>query len=228
MDPPPAAVSTTSPSAPREPAQSPASEPDAQSASEPLRTVSDRDCLSLARGGRARDAESCFVDQAAGGGLRAELALSELSRLRSDVLGDPTGALQALEQYRARFPSGSLRTEVDLSYVHLLGRVGRSRDVLTETARLLGSGSAREREGELRMLRGNTLRTALKDFRAAEREYAAVERGGSKFVGEASYYRGVCFEALGDAAAAREAYRRYLQVPGRPREAEVQKRLGTP
>ena len=73
-----------------------------------------------------------------------------------------------------------------------------------------------------------TLRTGLGDFAAAEREYAAVERGGSKFAGEAAYYRGVCFEALGDTAAAAEAYRRYLQVPGRPREAEARRRLGMP
>jgi hypothetical protein len=228
----PAAVTTTAPSAPRasaEPALAPPpAGPEAPGTSEPSRTVDHRDCLALARGGRAREAERCFVDQAAGDGLRAELALSELSRLRSDVLGDAAGALRALERYRERFPSGSLRAEVDLSYVHLLARVGRSRDVLTETDRLLGGGRARERESELRMLRGNTLRSGLKDFAAAEREYSAVESGGGKFASEAAYYRGVCFEALGDAAAAAEAYRRYLRVPGRPREAEVRKRLATP
>lgn len=229
-EPAPSAVSAAVPraAAPAEPAAAPPDAPGARGASEPPRTAGDRDCLALARGGQARDAERCFVDQAAGAGLRAELALSELSRLRSDVLGEPTGALQALEQHRARFPAGSLRAEVDLSYVHLLARVGRSRDVLAETGRLLASGSAREREGELRMLRGNTLRTALEDYAAAEREYSVVESSGGKFAGEASYYRGVCFEALGNAAAAREAFRRYLRVPGRPREAEARRRSGTP
>ncbi|HEY3498737.1 MAG TPA: FecR domain-containing protein [Polyangiaceae bacterium] len=222
-EPAPAVATPPTPSAPRAPAELAPPSPPAE-AQQP-RLVAERECLAFARDGRARDAERCFVDQAAGGGLRAELALSELSRLRSDVLGDPAGALQALEQYRARFPSGSLRTEIDLSYVHVLVRMGRSRDVLAETDRLLGSGSVREREGELRMLRGNTLRAGLQDFATAEREYAAVERGAGKFAGEAGYYRGVCFEALGDGGAAAEAYRRYLRVPGRPREAEARKRL---
>jgi hypothetical protein len=75
------------------------------------------------------------------------------------------------------------------------------------------------------MLRGNTLRSGLKDFAAAEREYSAVERAGGEF--DAALYRGVRFEALGDAAAAAEAYRRDLKVPGRPREAEARQRLGT-
>jgi hypothetical protein len=221
------AVTTTPPSArSAEPLhRSPSSDRDARDSTPAPVAVSDPDCLALARGGRARDAERCFAEQAAGDGLSAELALSELSRLRSDVLGDAAGALQALEQHRARFPSGSLRAEVDLSYVHLLARAGRSREVLDESARLLRSGAAREREGELRMLRGNTLRSKLQDFAAAEREYELVELGASKYAGEAAYYRGVCFEALGDRSAAADAYRRYLRVPGRPREAEARRRL---
>jgi hypothetical protein len=224
----PAAVTTTPsvPSAAPEPLRrSPPTDRDSRDSTPAPVAAPGPDCLSLARAGRARDAERCFAEQAAGDGLSAELALSELSRLRSDVLGDAAGALQALEQHRARFPSGSLRAEVDLSYVHLLARAGRSREVLDESSRLLRSGAAREREGELRMLRGNTLRTKLRDFAAAEREYELVERGGSKFAGEAAYYRGVCFEALGDRSAAAEAYRRYLRVPGRPRESEARRRL---
>jgi hypothetical protein len=228
--PPPEPAVTTAPPSARaaEPLlRSPPTDRDARDSTPPPVAVPGPDCLSLARAGRARDAERCFAEQAAGDGLSAELALSELSRLRSDVLGDAAGALQALEQHRARFPSGSLRAEVDLSYVHLLARAGRSREVLDESSRLLRSGAAREREGELRMLRGNTLRTKLQDFATAAREYELVERGGSKFAGEAAYYRGVCFEALGDRSAAAEAYRRYLRVPGRPREAEARRRLTT-
>lgn len=185
----------------------------------------DRNCLALARERRPQEAEACFVDEAAGSGLRAEMALFELSRLRSDVLGDPAGALKALREHRARFPNGSLRSEVDVSYVHLLARLGRYDELLSESAALLGTATGRERRGELYMLRANTLRTKMKDYAAAEREYAAVERTGGKFAAEASYQRAVCLEMMGNTAAAAEAYRRYLQVAGRPREAEARRKL---
>jgi hypothetical protein len=186
---------------------------------------SEVDCLELARARRARDAESCFVAQAAGSGLVAELALFELSRLRSDVLADPAGALAALEEYRARFPNGSLGGEVDVSHVHLLARLGRHSQLLAESARLLQAPTGRERAAELRMLRANAFRVGLEDFRSAEREYAEVEKAGGKFASDAGFYRGACLEALGDTSGAARAYRRYLEVPGRSREAEARRRL---
>ena len=188
-------------------------------------SIPEKNCLELARARRAREAESCFVAQAAIGGLGAELALFELSRLRSDVLGDPAGALAALKEYRTRFPDGSLRAEVDVSHVHLLARLGRHAELVSESARLLQAVTGRERGAELRMLRANAFRMGLKDFRSAEREYAQVEKGGSKFATDASFYRGVCLEALGDRSGAAQAYRRYLDVPGRAREAEARRRL---
>jgi hypothetical protein len=185
----------------------------------------ERDCLALARSGQARDAERCFVDEAAGSGLGAELALVELSRLRSDVLNDPNGALAALREHRRRFPNGSLRAEADISYLHLLSRVGNPRELLSESARVLETVKGRERSAELRMLRANTMRARMQDCAGAEREYAEVERSGGKFAAEARYYRGVCFEALGNPQAAAQAYRRYLDVPRRPHEAAARRRL---
>jgi hypothetical protein len=185
----------------------------------------DENCLALARARRARDAESCFIARATRGGLGAEMALFELSRLRSDVLGDPAGALVALKEYRERFPNGSLRTEVDVARVHLLARLGRHAELVAESAELLQGPTGRERGGELRMLRANALRTGLKDCRSAEREYAEVETAGGKFAADAAFYRGVCLQALGDTTGAARAYRRYLEQPGRPRAAEAQRRL---
>jgi hypothetical protein len=184
-----------------------------------------QDCLALARARRARDAERCFVSQAAGSGLGAELALFELSRLRGDVLNDPAGALEALREHRARFPKGSLRAEADISYLHLLSRLGRHAELLSESAKVLETAKGRERGAELRMLRGHALRAGTKDFRRAEVEYAEVERAGGKFSAEAGYYRGVCLEALGNGRAASSAYRRYLGAPGRAHEAEARRRL---
>jgi ferric-dicitrate binding protein FerR (iron transport regulator) len=188
------------------------------------RSADDRDCLALARARRARDAEQCFVSQARGTALGAELALFELSRLRADVLGDPAGALAALREHRTRFPNGSLRAEADISTVHLLARLGRSAELLSETAKLLESATGRERAAELRMLRGNTLR-GMNDCRRADPEYAEVERAGGKFAADAGYFRGVCFEALGNREGAANAYRRYLQTSGRPHQAEARRRL---
>jgi hypothetical protein len=187
--------------------------------------VREEDCLALARAGRTRDAERCFAGQAAGSGLGAELALFELSRLRSDVLNDPTGALAALREHRTRFPNGSLRGEADISYLHLLSRVGNHSELLSESAKVLDTAKGRERSSELRMLRAKTLRVGMKDFAGAEREYGEVERAGGKFAADAGFYRGVCWEALGNYRAAADAYRRYLEVAGRPREAEARRRL---
>jgi hypothetical protein len=187
--------------------------------------VREEDCLALARAGRTRDAERCFAGQAAGRGLGAELALFELSRLRSDVLNDPTGALAALREHRTRFPNGTLRGEADISYLHLLSRVGNHGELLAESAKVLATAKGRERSSELRMLRAKTLRVGMKDFAGAEREYGEVERAGGKFAADAGFYRGVCWEALGNYRAAADAYRRYLEVAGRPREAEAQRRL---
>ena len=186
----------------------------------------EQNCLALARERRARDAEHCFEARASGSGLGAEMALFELSRLRSDVLNDPPGALAALKEYRSRFPGGSLRAEANLSYVHLLSRLGRHGEVITEIGKLLQTATGRERSHELRMLRANTLRTQLRDFASAEREYAALETSGGKLSLEATYYRGVCLQAMGSLGPAAAAYRRYLDVPGRPREVEARRRLG--
>ena len=183
------------------------------------------DCLAFAREKRSRDAEACFREQASKPGISGEMALFELARLRGDVLSDPAGALAALDEHRQRFPSGSLRGEVDVSHVELLARSGRRQEALLESAHLLETETGRERAVELRLLRGGIYRNGLKDLRSAEREYAAAERAGGARSGDAAYQRGACLEELGELEAARAAYRRYLAVPGRKREAEARSRL---
>lgn len=181
------------------------------------------DCLLLARQGSTREAEQCFAERARGSGLGAEMALYELGRLRRNVLADPRGALLALEEYGARFPSGSLRKEVEMSYLELLVQVGRSREALERSSALLEAPSGAERAAELHLLRGDVFRRSLRDLRAAEREYGLSEQlSGSA---EATYLRGVCLEALQEHAAASEAYQRYLGKPSRPRTVDVQQRL---
>ncbi|HYO93969.1 MAG TPA: hypothetical protein VER33_05625 [Polyangiaceae bacterium] len=183
------------------------------------------DCLSLARGGNTRAAETCFLSRARGSGLGAEMALYEVARLRRDVLADPGGALQVLAEYRQRFPAGALRREADMSQLELLMQLGRSQDALRQSQELLSSSVTGERAAELRVLRGHILRKSLKDPRGAEREYALAEaaQGGNGV--EASYFRGTSLQAMGDKDSAAAAYQRYLERGGRTYAADARQRL---
>jgi hypothetical protein len=183
------------------------------------------DCLSLARGGAARDAEACFLRRAEGSGLGAEMALYEVARLRRDVLADESGALAALATYRSRFSGGSLRREVDMLQLELLIEVGRTADALRESAALLTSSAAGKRAAELRLWRGHIFRQKLGDLRAAEREYALAEQAEGTRRVDASYFRGLCLHALGDDAAAALAYERYLEQRGQSHANDARKRL---
>jgi tetratricopeptide (TPR) repeat protein len=185
----------------------------------------DVDCLKLANEGSPQQADSCFAQRAAGSGLRAEMALYEMARLRRDSLGDGNAALSALSEYRQRFPGGTLRHEVDVARVELLVRLGRTREALRESEELLASPAGRARAAELHVLRGNMYRTALSDPRSAEAEFASAERLGGALGAEATYLRGTCLEALGESRAALEVYQRYLSKPDRPRAAEARKRV---
>jgi len=153
------------------------------------------------------------------------MALYELGRLRRNVLADPEGALSALQEHAQRFPGGSLRREVEMSYLELLVQVGRSREALERSSALLAAQAGAERRAELYLLRGDVFRRSLRDLRAAEREYGSAERLAGSAEAEATYLRGVCLEGLGEPAAASEVYRRYLAKPSRPRAADVQRRL---
>jgi hypothetical protein len=181
------------------------------------------DCLSLARQGQTRDAEACFLERAQGSGLGAEMALYEVARLRRDVLADANGALQALAEYRRRFPSGSLRREADMSQLELLLQLGRSDDALKQSDELLSSSASGERATELRSLRGHILRKQSR-FAEAAREYELAEGAGARG-GEATYFRALCLEALGRSGEAATSFSKYLEQPQRPYAEDARRRL---
>jgi len=183
------------------------------------------DCLDMARRGDPRAAEVCFSQRASGIGLTAEMALYEMARLRRDVMRDAGGALAALDDYRQRFPLGSLRSEVDLSRIELLSQLGHSREALRESETLLKSSSGQERAGELRLLRGNVFLRDVGDAEAAAREYGQAEAFGGAIGAEATRLRGLSLEALRDVKGAIQAYERYLAGREQPRRAEVTRRL---
>jgi hypothetical protein len=174
----------------------------------------------------ARAAEHCYAQRAAeSSGLSAEVALYELARLRRNVQDDAKGALAALNEYRDRFPRGSLRNEVGLTRVELLSELGRGREALNEAEALLGSAKGGERAAELHLLRGDIFRRDLADFAQAAQEYSKAEKFGGGFGADATRLRGLSLEALGDVEGALAAYRRYLSGPDQPRKDEVHRRV---
>jgi len=198
------------------------SAPEASVAADPPPTAAGPDCLSLARSGKTRDAEACFLKRAEGSGLGAEMALYEVARLRRDVLADAEGALRALAEYRARFPGGSLRREADMSQLELLVQLGRSEDALRRSAELLASSSSGERAAELHLLRGHILRKSQSSFAAAALEYELAEKAGAR-APEVKYFRALCLDALGRSGEASALFSEYLAQP-RPLYADDAKR----
>jgi hypothetical protein len=168
------------------------------------------DCLRLARENQAARAARCYERVAGGQGLSAEMAQVELARLRRDVLHDSPGAQRALREYLARYPNGAFRTEAAVSLVEILVQSGQTQQALGESERLLVSGGARERDKELRLLRGRILQEELGDCGRAEREYAQVAADPGPIGDQAQLRQAECLERLGRSDEAITAYRAYL------------------
>ena len=183
------------------------------------------DCAALGRSGNTQSALDCYGKQAARSGMAGELALYEIARLRKDVLSDYAGALDALKTYDTRFPNGSLRGEVQVSRVELLGRLGRNDEALAESARLLDTPWGKERAPDLHLLRGNLYRQSLRDFARAEAEYARVSDNHGPAGDEAQFQRAFCLERLGQAPAALHMYESYLKRPHPRHAAEAKARV---
>jgi hypothetical protein len=116
-------------------------------------------CAELARDGAAEQALGCYQRLSGGSGMVAELSLFEQARLEGKVLRRPERALRTLDEYRRRFPSGSLRGEVMLAQVDWLLAAGDSARALEAVEEALASGLLRERTAELERLRA-TLKSA--------------------------------------------------------------------
>lgn len=86
--------------------------------------VSVTECEQLAHASRYAEAATCYTEVALGGGISAELALLERSRLESRVLGKKQAALVTLDEYDRRFSDGSLFREAALARVEVLSALG--------------------------------------------------------------------------------------------------------
>jgi hypothetical protein len=110
-------------------------------------------CAQLARDGASEQALRCYAQLASGTGMSAELALFEQARLQGKALRQPERALSTLDDYRRRFPNGSLRAEVMLAQIDWLLASGNSPRALQVVDEALASGLLRERTSELERLR---------------------------------------------------------------------------
>jgi hypothetical protein len=182
-------------------------------------------CRDYLRDGRPQAAQDCYLSFASGGGLSAEMALYEVARLRRDVLSNLSASLVALDDYDARFPSGTFAPEVHMARVELLSRLGRFDEALKVSEQLLASPGGHSRTTELRLLRGNLLRDKRHDCAAAIAEYQRIESDRGPRGDQAQFAQANCLERLGRKSEAIEAYTRYLQR-SQPAQAErAQQRL---
>jgi hypothetical protein len=207
---------------PRAPIAAPQVAPPAgqASASPPAQAAGVEACEGLGAG----EALACYRRLAGGDALTAETALYAEARLLGERLHDAPGAVAALLEHRRRFPGGALETEVDLSLVELLPRLGRYREALETSQTLLARHPGHERAAELHVVRGNILREVFHDCGRAEREYAAARLGQGAAADDGAFFEAVCLEARSRADAA-AAYRRYLAGPAARHGADARARL---
>lgn len=120
-------------------------------------------CAQLAREGASEQALACYAKLANGVGMTAELALFEQARLEGKAMRRPERALLTLDDYRRRFPNGSLRAEVLLAQIDWLLAAGNPARALQVVDEALASGLLRERAAELTRLRGTLAAPAARE-----------------------------------------------------------------
>jgi ferric-dicitrate binding protein FerR (iron transport regulator) len=164
---------------------------------------------------------------AQGNGPSAENALYEMAAIYQDKLAQPRDALATWQRYRARFPSGLLRIEADLSIVDALASLGDNRGALSEASAFLKRYPQTERRGEVARVAGDLSR-AHGDCRAAVDFYSLVlaSRPDAADADDAAFGRAACLHAQG-AEAANEAVRGYLSQHPRGRHLGEARRLAS-
>jgi hypothetical protein len=105
--------------------------------------------------GRPAQAALLYAQLAQGDGVRAGNALYELARLRLHALGQPAQALQAVDEYRRRFPAGPLLQEAALTAIEARLAIGEEEGALREMDSFLARFGDSERAGEVRSLRAS-------------------------------------------------------------------------
>jgi hypothetical protein len=144
--------------------------------------------------------------RSSGVALESELLQRALEKLRRDH--DGAGALRALDDYRARFPSGVLASEAAVARIDALLLLGRRSEALEQLVRLPLSRVGRRTE--LQLLRAElhgerNCQKALPDFDAV-----LAASAPAPLAERALYGRATCRLRLGDSTGARSDLKRYL------------------
>jgi hypothetical protein len=110
------------------------------------------DAQAALQAGNVNKALEILNRTAQGSDPAAENAAYELGRITRYELNHPRQAVALWEKYRARFPSGLLRTETDLSIVETLSHVGDVHAALAEADAFLSRHPNSERRAEVQRL----------------------------------------------------------------------------
>jgi TolA-binding protein len=159
--------------------------------------------------GRYAEAAEALAQLARAGGSRAELALYDRGRLLLRYLGDPARAATVFDDYRRRFPRGSLRPDVDLSSIDALVDSGQLAEAARQIEAFLAAYPDSERRTEVRLLRGHVAREQG-DCRRAQEDDDQLTSGRGPIAGEALFFAAFCRRELGDAPGARRQLQEYL------------------
>jgi tetratricopeptide (TPR) repeat protein len=164
---------------------------------------------SLAQKGRTAEALAIYDGLSRGSSGWAEPSQYEVGRLNLRTLKRYDSAVQALDDYRARWPRGSLAHEVALSSIEVQLKLGAGEKALQEMDDFLARFPSSERKGDVRFLRA-TVRRDRGDCSGAAADYLEL-LADPIHSDDALYLAAVCEQQLGEEASARRHLTEYLQ-----------------
>ena len=174
--------------------------------------TSESACRSLAGSSADVDrAVECFRRIGQGSTLASELALYEGAELAFEHHRDPRRILTWLDDYKRRFPDGTMRGEIGWLRVQLLQRAGRVADALAESEVMLGTPVGRSLAPQLHILRGRIFQDNRDDCASAASEFVALVGEPGNAGDEAELRRAECLQKLGRTTDAAAAYAQYLR-----------------
>lgn len=181
--------------------------------------------LALDRKGQHQEAAAAFRRLVARQLPNSDLALYHLAQLEQAPLSDAVGAERDYLAYLRDYPQGALAQEAALSVIELQLQRSAFPAALAQMDRFLREHPSSERSNKVHLLRGDVMRS-LGRPQLAIGEYALVHGGGTE-EDDALYFSASCRGTLGQADAAAEALRGYLQRFPQGRHA-AEARAGLP
>jgi TolA-binding protein len=171
------------------------------------------------------EAAALYAELSQRPGPRAGTSLYELARVRRRFLGQPQEAIDALDDYRRRFPDGALALEASLSALEARLALGQDEAALREMDAFLARWPASERAAEVRWLRASLL-AGKGDCAGVLADLQALAAQGPR-ADDASFVLASCIRRGGNVEAARAQLEDYLRrFPQGRHAAEAARALG--